>query len=775
LVVWLLLLTLGVVGGCKSSEREKPAPAQEPTAVHAPADPRLPGLGEGQPELQGELDQAYAAKGFDYRPRTHHLDGSGKAKYVNRLILESSPYLLQHAHNPVNWWPWSKAAFARAKAEKKPVLLSVGYSTCHWCHVMERESFEDLEIATYINQNFVAIKVDREQRPDIDGIYMSAVRLMSGRGGWPMTVVMTPDKDPFFGGTYFPARDGDRGSRKGFLTILKELVAEYAADSPDLLARAQQISQRVQGMHASVNAGPLPDVSLLQRAVDDLRRGFDPRWGGFGRAPKFPRPVNLELLLRVYRRTGDAQLLEMVTHTLEQMARGGMYDQIGGGFHRYSVDERWLVPHFEKMLYDNAQLVPVYLAAYQLSNKPELARVARETLDYVLREMTDASGPFYSATDADSKTPNGHQEEGYFFTWTEEELRRALSPPELRLVTALFGVTSSGNFEGRNILFRGEPNEQVAKKLKLSLVEFERLWSEARRKLLVTRAKRPAPHLDDKVLTSWNGLMLSALAKGAIVLNEASYADAAKRAARRLLQLHVDHAGRLLRSSRAGRAGHLGYLDDYAFFIQGLLDLHEATSDVGWLKHALALQRVLDEHYADRSGGYYLTANDAEDLLVRSKPSYDGAEPAGNSVAIMNLLRLGEITLKQEFTKRGVAALQSFGATLWQAPQSLPKMLCAAEYYLDEPIEVLIVSPDQAADASELLGVVRDTYLPNRLFSHVAEGEVDAYAPLIPALEQKRARDNTSTAYVCRRGACKLPTSDARVLAKQLAEVHPLN
>ncbi len=455
----VLLLTLLLVAacgnrGCGTGEQ----PAQGAVALAEP-DPALPGLGKGDPALTKKLHAALLKKGPGYEPRTRHKNADGSPKYTNRLILETSPYLLQHAHNPVNWYPWGDEAFARARREGKPVLLSVGYSTCHWCHVMERESFENEEIARFINEHFVPIKVDREERPDVDDVYMSAVQMLTGGGGWPMTLALTPDREPFFGGTYFPARDGDRGSRKGFFTILRELADEYQKSRADVVARAAKLSRRVRAAAEPEPAGGVPGPEVIASAVRQLSRAYDPVWGGFGRAPKFPRPVTLELLLRYHRRSGDADALKMVIHTLDRMAAGGLYDHVGGGFHRYSTDERWLVPHFEKMLYDNAQLVAVYLDAYQVSGRDDFARVARQTLDYVAREMTAPSGGFYSATDADSRTPAGHEEEGWFFTWTPAELEAALGADLARVARVDFGVTDAGNFEGRSILQRDKPDD----------------------------------------------------------------------------------------------------------------------------------------------------------------------------------------------------------------------------------------------------------------------------------------------------------------------------
>ncbi len=704
---------------------------------------------------------ALKAKGPDYVPRTHHKNDDGSPKYLNRLIFETSPYLLQHAHNPVDWFPWGDEAFARAKELDRPVLLSVGYSTCHWCHVMERESFEDVEIATYINEHFVPIKVDREERPDVDGIYMAAVHLLAGRGGWPMTVVMTPDREPFFAGTYFPARDGDRGARKGFLTILGELVTDYRDNRDKVVAKAKDTSRRVAGQVRSQRPTNVPSGSALIEGASAFARRYEPSWGGFSRRPKFPRPSGMEFLLRYHRRTGDPGALKMVEFTLTKMAEGGIYDHVGGGFHRYSVDTRWLVPHFEKMLYDNGQLSALYLEAYQVTKKPLFATVARETLDYVMREMTAPEGAYWSATDADSPTPKGHDEEGWFFVWTPDEVRAVVGAERAKVVIAYYGLTQRGNFEGKNIFYRPRPVATVARQLKLTPEQLMAEIAEAKKALYAARLKRPPPILDTKILVSWNGLMISGFARGALVLGEEKYAESARKAARFILGSMRDARGRLLRTY-VGEARLNAYLDDYAFLTQGLLDLYEATGEMEWLDAAIALQKTLDAHYADKkNGGYFMTSDDHEKLLAREKPDYDGAEPSGNSVAALNLLRLSEFTTQEGYRKSAERIFAAFGRKLQRASTGLPKLLSALDFYLDTPLEVVVVAP---AGPNPLLDVVRQTYLPNRALFRQASG-----APAkLPLLEAKVMRDGKPTAYVCEKGRCELPTSDPKVFAKQL-------
>ncbi|MBI4589085.1 MAG: thioredoxin domain-containing protein [Candidatus Rokubacteria bacterium] len=754
----------------------EPAASTQPGGVKpgAVVDPALPGLGPGDKTLAAKLAQALAAKGPGYRPRTRHLNPDGSPKFTNRLILETSPYLLQHAHNPVNWYAWGDEAFDRARRENKPVLLSVGYSTCHWCHVMERESFEDEEIARYLNENYVAIKVDREERPDVDSLYMNAVHVLAGRGGWPMTVVLTSSREPFFAGTYFPARDGDRGARKGFLTILRELKELYGSQPDRVVATARQVTERLQAAAQPARPGDLAGPAAIRRAATSLAESFDPVHGGFGGAPKFPTPSTLELLTRYHRRTKDPQALHMVVHTLEKMAAGGMYDHIGGGFHRYSTDERWLVPHFEKMLYDNAQLVAVYLEGYQLTGREDFTRVARETLDYVEREMSDPAGGFYSATDADSPVPGkSHDEEGWFFTWTPAEIRDVLGDERARHVSAYYGVTDRGNFEGRNILSTPAPLGEVAASLKLSPQVLTDSLQSARAALYEARQKRPPPHRDEKVIASWNGLTVSAFARGAQVLGEPRYADRATKAAEFILR-NMKEGAKLHRTWKEGRARHEGTLDDYAFLAQGLLDLYEATHDPRWLTEALALHATLEKEFRDeQSGGFFLTPHKHEALLARDKPDYDGAEPSGNSVAILNLLRIEELTTEARYREAASLSLRAFSRQL-QGGAGAAKMLCALDYYLDKPVEVVLVASAPGA-AAELEAALHRTFVPNRIFAQAMEGEdLQRQAKVVPLLAEKRVLTGQATVYVCRERYCELPTSDPKVFAAQLMKTEPL-
>ncbi len=570
----------------------EPVPPREPKSTAEPSagaesDPDVPGVAFVDEALQEGLDRALAAQGPAYVPRSHHLNDDGSPRFTNRLILESSPYLLQHAHNPVNWYAWSDEAFERAKRENKPIFLSVGYSTCHWCHVMERESFEDEEIAAYLNRHFIAIKVDREERPDIDSVYMTAVTILTGRGGWPMTVIMTPDKEPFFGGTYFPPRKGFRGNRAGLIDILAEMVSLYTNEPTQVVARAQELSQRVE-QAAAIRPGPgVPSDKVIAVAAQNLGRMFDPVDGGFGGAPKFPQPSRLSLLLRYARRTRDAGATAMVATTLDKMAAGGIYDQVGGGFHRYSTDAQWLVPHFEKMLYDNAQLAVVYLEAWQHTGDMAYQRVAREILDYVALEMTSPDGGFYSATDADSPTPSGHDEEGWFFTWTPDELEALLGAEDATLVSSAFGVTKRGNFEGRNILHRVKSDRALASERGLTAKRVADVIRSARSTLYHARASRPPPIRDEKIIAAWNGMMVAAFAKAGWMLAEPRYVESAARAAQFVLDQMRAEDGALVRTYREGKKGSASFLDDYAFMVTACLDLYEATGDAAWIKRAV--------------------------------------------------------------------------------------------------------------------------------------------------------------------------------------------
>jgi hypothetical protein len=742
------------------------------TPVNLRAEPSLPGVNAPDVALGEALGAARRAHGEAYVPRTEHLRADGTPEYTNRLIHESSPYLLQHAHNPVNWYAWGPEALARARALDRPIFLSIGYSTCHWCHVMERESFEDEEIAAYLNEHFVAIKVDREERPDLDDLYMSAVHMMQQRGGWPMTVVMTAAGEPFFAGTYFPPRDGVRGARLGLLSILRDLVQRYTNERATVVATAASLSARLVQASQPSPPGDVPTLATVDTAVQQLASIYDPTLGGFGRAPKFPQPTRVQLMLEDGLRRQHEPSTRMARDTLRAMANGGMYDHVGGGFHRYSTDARWLVPHFEKMLYDNAQLVDAYLDGFAATGEPQFERVAREVLDYVSREMTDPRGLFYSATDADSVTPSGDLEEGWYFTWTPAELRAALPADRAALVEQRFGVTPSGNFEGRNIFFAATPLETMAASAGLSPGALQRALRESLNTLYRVRAERPAPLRDDKVVTAWNGMMIHAFARAGWLLGEERYLSRARVAADALLAHQRDRAGRLYRSTMNGRGRQRGFLDDYAGFIEALLTLTETTGEARYLEAATTLQGTLDAEYLDvTNGGYFQTSRGSERLLVRDKPSSDNAVPSGNSVAAMNLLRLSALTGQDDYRAQAERVFGSQASAMTRHPVAFPRMLLALGAYHARFLEVVVVGPP-GAERDALAAVLRRTPARARVALVGDDAQVSALAARMPWLSEKRAQGGHATAYVCERGRCELPTQEPRVFATQLRAGH---
>ena len=757
----VLLLAAVLAAACGSSS--PPAPVGD----------ALPGAPPAPPDVVDRLRAAWDARPRGYVPRTRHLLPDGRPRWTNRLFLETSPYLLQHAHNPVDWRPWGDEAFEDARRLGRPVLLSVGYSTCHWCHVMEEESFEDEEVARFLNEHYVVIKVDREARPDVDAVYMNAVQTLAGGGGWPMTVWLTPDRQPFYGGTYFPARDGDRGVRVGFLTLLRKLRATYD-DQPDrVVEAAASLAEQVRkNLAVAATDDARPGAQTLREAVAHVRESFDETNGGTRGAPKFPSNVPVRFLLRWHRRTGDPDALRMATVTLAQMAAGGIRDHVGGGFHRYSTDARWLVPHFEKMLYDNALLVLAYVEAHQATGRADFADVAREILRYVEREMTAPEGGFYSATDADSPAPSGRREEGWFFTWTPAELEAVLGADDARAVGAYYGVTAEGNFGGRSILHVSRALDAVARELGRTPEELAATVADARERLYAARARRPPPLRDDKILAAWNGLMISAHARAALALGDASWADRAARAAGFVLD-HMRRDGRLFRSWRDGRPEHAGYLDDYAFLVAGLLDLYEATGEVRWLREAIALDGVLAAHYEDREGGgFFMTADDSEELLAREKPAWDGAEPSGNSVHALNMLRLHELTTDDAYRRRAERTIDAFGPRLAADPVRLSEMLLALDWRLDAPKQVVVATTGAREEAASFLATLRTRLVPNRILAVTAPG--DGLAALVPVTEGKLALGGHATGYVCENRVCDLPTTDPAVFAKLVDRVRPL-
>ncbi|MCZ6689035.1 MAG: thioredoxin domain-containing protein [Planctomycetota bacterium] len=699
------------------------------------------------------------------------MGGEQAPKHTNRLAKEKSPYLLQHAHNPVDWYPWGEEAFERAKAEDKPVFLSIGYSTCHWCHVMEHESFENEEVAKFMNDHFISIKVDREERPDVDGIYMSYVQLKTGRGGWPLSVWLTPEEIPFFGGTYYPMPR--RMGMPSFLDMLTRISEIWKTKREEIEKDALKIAEALEKHTERSEAGEV-NAAVLDIAYADLKASFDPAYGGFGRAPKFPRSMELSFMMRYYRRTSNAEALPMIEKTLEMMYRGGMYDHLGGGFHRYSTDARWLVPHFEKMLYDNALLARAYLEAYQLTGKELYARIAREILDYVLRDMLAPSGGFYSAEDADSaEDVDSKKEEGVFYVWTPAELVEILGKKDGELIKSYYGVTKTGNFEttGKSILHLPLPPEEFPAKAGMEEGAWLEILERSKKKLFEVRGKRIRPYLDDKIITAWNGLMISSMAFAYEVLGDDRYLDAGKRAADFALERLVKD-GRLLRRHRDGESGIHGFIDDYAFFSAALLDLYQATWDDRYFREAIRLtDEMVRLFWDDKGGGFYFAGSDAEELIARPKEVYDGALPSGNSVAALNLLRLGEWTSDKKWIERGENTIKAFGAQIAQHPRGYPQSLCAVDFLLGKPKEIVLAGPPGDPGLAALLDTIHKRFIPNKVIALVPTGEGAAsLLTLMPMLKDRGMLGGKATAYVCENYACKLPTSDPAELAKQLDE-----
>ena len=678
----------------------------------------------------------------------------------NRLIDETSPYLQQHANNPVDWYPWGQEALQRAQDEDKPIFLSIGYAACHWCHVMERESFEDRDIAAVMNQLFVSIKVDREERPDLDSIYMQAVQALTGRGGWPMTVFLTPDLKPFYGGTYYPPED--RGGMPGFRRVLEAMADVYTTRRSDALASAEKLCAYLQqSTHAQVGVEPLL-AETLGRAYRRLAPELDAEHGGFGGAPKFPQPATLEFLLRYGLRVDDQVPTVMVDLTLDRMARGGIYDHLGGGFHRYSTDPFWLVPHFEKMLYDNALLARLYLHGYQATGNGHYRRVAEETIDYTLRDMRDPAGGFYSSQDADSE---GH--EGKFYVWTRQEILDVVGREDGELFNRYYGVTEAGNFEGANILNVPTEAEKLADELGLPVAELEAAVFRGAARLHEVRRQRVWPIRDEKVLTAWNGMMLAALAEAAAVLHRRDYLEAAETTATFLLDaLRLD--GRLLRTYRDGQAKLKAYLEDYAYLIDGLICLYEASGRERWLEEAQILADAMVDLFRDPlQGAFYDTGRDHEALIIRPRDIQDGALPCGSSMAVMGLMRLSVLTGRPEYRNHAAEALRGVRSLLDQAPAAFGNWLSGLDFYLSTPKEIVIVGPQDHPGTGSLLAAVHSRFLPNKVVVQSETGDEDGMSSL-PLMEGRAMIGGQPTAYVCENFACQLPVTEPEALMAQL-------
>jgi uncharacterized protein YyaL (SSP411 family) len=673
---------------------------------------------------------------------------------MNKLANETSPYLLQHAHNPVQWYPWGEEALTKSKTEDKPILLSIGYSACHWCHVMAHESFEDEETARLMNENFVNIKVDREERPDLDSIYMSAVQLMTGSGGWPMTVFLTPDQVPFYCGTYFPR--AERYGMPSFRHVLLTVAQAYRDKRALLYQDAETIVSELRKSEALLDARNEVNPEILEAAASKLIANYDARNGGFGGAPKFPPSMALSFLMRTYKRTGNKRFLDIVNETLTRMASGGIYDQIGGGFHRYSVDAEWLVPHFEKMLYDNALLSRAYLDGYLITNNGMYRRITEEILDYVTREMTSLEGGFYSSQDADSEG-----KEGAFFIWTTDEVKSALGESEAELFSRYFGITPEGNFEGKNILHVPRPISIVARLNNVSEERLSEIVRHGRQRLFEIRQARAKPGRDEKILTAWNGLMLRSFAEAANSLNREDYRRIAARNAEFILSTLYSE-GRLLRTCKEGRARLNAYLEDYACLIDGLISTYEATFNPRWIHDAKSLSNLMVEKFWDSNErGFYFTSNDHESLIHRPRDFNDNAAPSGSSAAAFALLRLWKLTGEQKWADHAISTLKSMAGLLPRHPAAFAHWLCALDFYLGRAKEIAVSGNPDDAETRKLLNEVFRTYLPNKVVACGIDGEVFL-------LQNRPQIGDVPTAYVCENFSCELPVTTPEDLSRIL-------
>ncbi|MEW6236179.1 MAG: thioredoxin domain-containing protein [Candidatus Omnitrophota bacterium] len=680
---------------------------------------------------------------------------------ANRLINETSPYLLQHAYNPVDWRPWGEEALRLAQEEDKPIFLSIGYSACHWCHVMERECFENEPIADFMNENFVNIKVDREERPDLDEIYMTAVQLLTGSGGWPLSIFLTPDLKPFYGGTYFPPND--MLGRPGFPSVLVSVANAYRTHRDRVAESAEQMAQHlIEATAVKPGSGEL-SYDPIDAAVEEMKRRFDSRHGGFGPAPKFPHSMDLSLLLRAYRSTGEEKTLRMAKFTLDKMACGGMYDLLGGGFHRYSTDDRWLVPHFEKMLYDNALLARTYLEAYQMTQNPYYERIARETLDYLLREMAAPEGGFYSSQDADSEGG-----EGAFFLWTPQQIAEAVGGKDARAVCRYYGVDEIGDIDGGNVLCAADEEKSIAALLLIPQEPLAQTLRNAREKLFAVREKRSKPGRDEKILADWNGLTISSLALADAVLDEPRYRQASEKAADFLLDKLV-RDGVLLHVYKDGRMHTPAFLSDYSFLVNALLDLYETTGTMRWLREALLWnRRTIERFWDEKDGGFFFTAEDGESRIVRSKNPLDNAVPSGNSIAILALARLAAMTGDGGLRERAEKSLLAFSGALNRMPSAFPQMLCALDFLLSSPREIVLAGKKE--DLHSYRKSLFASFLPNKVILYAYPEAVEELVRLAPAAQGKAPLNGKPAAYVCRNFACRQPVVSVEELMEQLLE-----
>ena len=686
----------------------------------------------------------------------------------NHLADEKSPYLLQHADNPVDWYPWGEEAFAKAKNENKPIFLSIGYSTCHWCHVMEHESFEDDDVAALMNDTFVSIKVDREERPDIDNIYMTACRMMTGSGGWPLTIIMTPDKKPFFAATYLPKES--RYGRAGMLELIPKVQEVWKTKRADLEQNAEEVIAALNS--AQTISGLDPGESVLRAAYRQYQQSFDSENGGFGRAPKFPSPHNLLFLLRYWKRTGENKALEMVEKTLTEMRRGGIYDHVGYGFHRYSTDASWLLPHFEKMLYDQALLIMAYTELYLATGKDEYKQTAEEIATYVLRDMTDPDGGFYSAEDADSEG-----EEGKFYVWSEQEIRDILTDDEAKLFIDIYTITLDGNFKeqstgratGDNIPHIRESWENLAGRYDMPVIDLKNKTRKALDKLFKIREKRVHPYKDDKILADWNGLMIAALAGAGRAFDEPEYLHAAKKSADFILGNMRTAQGRLSHRFREGQAGIPGHIDDYAFMVLGMIELYQSTFEIEYLEKALEINEEMIGHFRDeKSGGFYFTADDAEQLLVRQKEFYDGAVPSGNSVAAYNLIRLARLTGRTEFEEMSADIFRSVSGTLQGSPTANSFLLAALDFALGPSAEIVVAGSRESNEIIKMIDALNRNYFPNKVVVFIDNNGNKRIEKIAPYVADLAGSDGYPKAYICRDFICDIPANNAKEMLEKL-------
>ena len=695
--------------------------------------------------------------------QSDEFDSNQKEKHVNRLAKESSPYLLQHQYNPVDWYPWGQEAFDKAAKLNRPIFLSIGYSTCHWCHVMEHESFEDEQVADLLNENFISIKVDREEMPEVDHVYMSVCQAMTGRGGWPLTIIMTPKKEPFFAGTYFP-KSGRLG-RPGMMELLPSIADAWKNRRDELVKSANKIHKFLISSNKK-QLGDALDESILQNTYSQFVNRYDKNHGGFGTRPKFPSPHNLIFLLRFHHMTGDKTSLMMVEKTLQEMRMGGIFDHVGFGFHRYSTDAEWLVPHFEKMLYDQAMLAMAYTEAFQLTGNKFYKKTAEEILTYVQRDMTDSLGGFYSAEDADSEG-----EEGLFYLWKIEELNSILEGEDARFVQHVFNLQPDGNykdeatgqFTGRNIFYLNKSTSELADKKKMSII---------RDKLFHVREKRIHPIKDDKILTDWNGLMIAAFAKAGVAFNSRELIEAAEKCTQFILEKLTDENGRMKKRFRIGVSGLDAHLDDYAFFAWGLLELYEATFNIQYLQKAIQISEIMvAEFWNESSGGFYLGSDKTEALIVRSITGYDGAIPSGNSIAAMNLLKLTRITGDVKWAEMADKTFNVFSNEIERAPTGFTSMVTAFLFESDRPKEIVIVGSGKDPETWAALDRIKSKYNPNKviLFKNIDDTEREL-SPLAKWTATQQTIDNKTTFYVCQDFACKIPTTDIKQAIKFINE-----